>query len=162
MLSGKRSHQKRGREAEESITSILAMEVREVAKAIHALTKNEGDIDELYDVVMTIIDFDDDILNNVFDYLVQNERLTKAFMAEPGLYNYVDQCAFVAGQKCGEEILYGSFLGKPVTLECRQKLVLLGKACDDSLIKVVLEFPEFKKHEEEAWQGAINSGKNVP
>ncbi|CAK7326629.1 unnamed protein product [Dovyalis caffra] len=78
---GKRSHRKRGREADESITSVLVVEVREVAKAIHVLTKNEVDIDQLYDVVMKITDFDDGILNNVFDYLVQNERLAKAFMA---------------------------------------------------------------------------------
>ncbi|CAK7327416.1 unnamed protein product [Dovyalis caffra] len=69
MLSGRRSHRKRGYEIEESITSILDMKVREVAKSTHALTKNEVDIDELYDVVMKITDFNDGILNNMFDYL---------------------------------------------------------------------------------------------
>ncbi|CAK7340653.1 unnamed protein product [Dovyalis caffra] len=63
MLSGKRSYRKRGCEADESITSRFSCE------------------NELYDVVMKITDFDDGILNNVFDYLVQNERLAKAFMA---------------------------------------------------------------------------------
>ncbi|CAK7344725.1 unnamed protein product [Dovyalis caffra] len=73
MLSGKRSHRKRGHEAEESSTSVLAMKARKVAKTIHVLTKNEVDIDEFYNVVIKISDFDNDILNNVFDYLVQND-----------------------------------------------------------------------------------------
>jgi len=75
--------------------------------------------------------------------------------AEPGLYSYVEQCVAVTGARCGEEILYGSFMGKPVTLECCQKLLLMGKACDiDALTRVVLEFPEYKGHEEEALAGS--------
>ncbi|KAI5577106.1 hypothetical protein POPTR_009G104800v4 [Populus trichocarpa] len=74
--------------------------------------------------------------------------------AEPGLYSYVEQCVAVTGARCGEEILYGSFMGKPVTLECCQKLLLMGKACDDALMRVVLEFPEYKGHEEEALAGS--------
>ncbi|CAK7322455.1 unnamed protein product [Dovyalis caffra] len=82
------------------------------------------------------------------------EPLSTSPEAEPGLYNYVEQCSAMVGQKCGEEILHGSLLGKHVTLDCCEKLLLMGKECDDALMKIVLEFPEFKEHEEEALAGA--------
>ncbi|KAK2975745.1 hypothetical protein RJ640_003507, partial [Escallonia rubra] len=55
-------------------------EIGQVALAIKQLTKNELVISDLYDEVMKIGGFDETFLATVFDYLVENEKQTKAFM----------------------------------------------------------------------------------
>ena len=44
--------------------------------------KDQLNVKELYEEVMKIERFDEDMLASAFDYLVDNERLAKAFMAK--------------------------------------------------------------------------------
>jgi len=50
--------------------------------AFQNLSKNQFDVNELYTEVMKIEGFDEITLGVAFDHLVQNEMLTKAFMAK--------------------------------------------------------------------------------
>ena len=50
--------------------------------AFQNLSKNQFDVSELYTEVMKIEGFDEITLGVAFDHLVQNEMLTKAFMAK--------------------------------------------------------------------------------
>jgi len=60
----------------------LSKQIGDVALAIQSLSKNQRDVNALYTEVMKIEGFDEIILRDVFDHLVQNEMLAKAFIAK--------------------------------------------------------------------------------
>jgi hypothetical protein len=75
------SHQKRGRDvSEESSYSEVASQLKEIAIAF----KNQGPIDanELYEPVTKTEGFAEEILASTFDYLVQEEKVGRSFMAK--------------------------------------------------------------------------------
>jgi hypothetical protein len=76
-----RSHRKRSREAKgESNYSEVATQLKEIAIAF----KNQGPVDtnELYEAVMSTEGFPEEMLASAFDYMVQEEKVGKAFMAK--------------------------------------------------------------------------------
>jgi len=56
--------------------------IKDVAFAIQNLSKNQLGVNELYTEVMKIEGFEETTLGGAFDHLIQNEMLTKAFMAK--------------------------------------------------------------------------------
>jgi hypothetical protein len=60
----------------------LFKQIGDVALAIQSLSKNQLDVNVLYAEVMKIESFDEIILGEAFDHLVQIEMLAKAFMAK--------------------------------------------------------------------------------
>ena len=75
------SHRKKSRDAkEESNYSEIAAQLKEIAIAF----KNQGPIDanELYEAVMSTEGFAEEMLASAFDYMVQEEKVGKAFMAK--------------------------------------------------------------------------------
>jgi hypothetical protein len=75
-------HRKRNRIYEDDDVEKLSKQIGDVAFAIQSLSKNQLDVNALYIEMMKIKDFDGIILGDAFDHLVQNEMLTKAFMAK--------------------------------------------------------------------------------
>ena len=76
-----RSHRKRSRGVnEESNYSEIASQLKEIAIAF----KNQGPVDanELYEVVMTTEGFAEEMLASAFDYMIQEEKVGRAFMAK--------------------------------------------------------------------------------
>jgi len=78
----KRQHRKRNRMYEDDGVEKLFKQIEDVALAIQSLSKNQLDVNALYTEVMKIEGFDDITFREVFDHLVQNEMLAKAFMAK--------------------------------------------------------------------------------
>jgi len=60
----------------------LSKQIEDVTLAIQSLSKNQLDINALYEEVMKIEGFDEITLGDAFDHLVQNEMMAKAFMAK--------------------------------------------------------------------------------
>ncbi|XVE81717.1 hypothetical protein DITRI_Ditri15bG0088000 [Diplodiscus trichospermus] len=60
----------------------LAMEVKEVAIALREMSKDQLIVSHLYTEVMKTEGFDEITLATIFDYLVQNKMLAKAFIAK--------------------------------------------------------------------------------
>ena len=60
----------------------LYAKIGEVVKAIKALNKNELDVGILYEEVMKIERYDENALSKAFDYLVENEKIAKAFLVK--------------------------------------------------------------------------------
>jgi len=58
----------------------LSKQIGDVTLAIQNLSKNQLDINALYEEVMKIKGFDEITLGDAFDHLVQNEMMAKAFM----------------------------------------------------------------------------------
>ena len=88
-IGGLPSHSKSSRKRSRSISfqdddniEKLYAEIGEVAKAIKALNKNELDVGILYEEVMKIEGYDENALSEAFDYLVENEKTAKAFLAK--------------------------------------------------------------------------------
>lgn len=54
----------------------------EVAAALTKISANKLDINQLHDEIMKIEGYSEEFLDSVFDHLVQNEKLGKAFMAK--------------------------------------------------------------------------------
>ncbi|KAH7842566.1 hypothetical protein Vadar_006771 [Vaccinium darrowii] len=79
-----RAHRKRGRDTydEESDIKTISDKLGQVADAITKLTWDRLDVQALHDEVMKMEGFDEAFLGSAFDYLVENERLGKAFMAK--------------------------------------------------------------------------------
>jgi hypothetical protein len=76
-----RSHRKRSRGAkEESNYSEVATQLKEIAIAF----KNQGPVNtnELYEAVMSTEGFAEEMLASAFDYMVQEEKVGRAFMAK--------------------------------------------------------------------------------
>uniref|UniRef100_A0A2N9H7M0 DDE Tnp4 domain-containing protein n=1 Tax=Fagus sylvatica TaxID=28930 RepID=A0A2N9H7M0_FAGSY len=76
-----RSHRKRSRDAkEESNYSEVAAQLKEIAIAF----KNQGPVDanELYETVMSTEGFAEEMLASTFDYMIQEEKVGRAFMAK--------------------------------------------------------------------------------
>ena len=76
-----RSYRKRGRDAsEESSYSEVASQLKEIAIAF----KNQGlvDANELYEAVMKTEGFAEEMFASAFDYLVQEEKVGRSFMAK--------------------------------------------------------------------------------
>uniref|UniRef100_A0A2N9IX83 Uncharacterized protein n=1 Tax=Fagus sylvatica TaxID=28930 RepID=A0A2N9IX83_FAGSY len=76
-----RSHRKRSRDAkEESNYSEVAAQLKEIAIAF----KNQGPVDanELYEAVMSTEGFAEEMLASAFDYMIQEEKVGRAFMAK--------------------------------------------------------------------------------
>jgi hypothetical protein len=67
---------------EDDCVEKLSKKIGDVAFAIQSLSKNQLDVNELYTEVMKIEGFDNITLGDAFDHLVQNEMLTKEFMAK--------------------------------------------------------------------------------
>jgi hypothetical protein len=67
---------------EDDYVEKLSKKIGDVAFAIQSLSKNQLDVNELYTEVMKIEGFDNITLGDAFDHLVQNEMLTKEFMAK--------------------------------------------------------------------------------
>ena len=75
------SHRKRSRDvSEESSYSEIASQLKEIAIAF----KNQGSIDanDLYEAVMKTEGFAEEMLALAFDYLVQEEKVRRSFMAK--------------------------------------------------------------------------------
>jgi hypothetical protein len=75
------SHRKRSRDAkEESNYSEIASQLKEIAIAF----KNQGpfDANELYKAVMTTEGFAEEMLASAFDYMIQEEKVGRAFIAK--------------------------------------------------------------------------------
>uniref|UniRef100_A0A2N9GM46 Uncharacterized protein n=1 Tax=Fagus sylvatica TaxID=28930 RepID=A0A2N9GM46_FAGSY len=83
-----RSHRKRSREAKgESNYSEVAAQLKEIAIAFKNSTeavRSQGPVDtnELYEAVMSTEGFPEEMLASAFDYMVQEEKVGKAFMAK--------------------------------------------------------------------------------
>ncbi|KAH7846578.1 hypothetical protein Vadar_015702 [Vaccinium darrowii] len=79
-----RAHCKRDRDTcdEESDIKAILDKLGQVADAITRLTWDRLDVQALHDEVMKMEGFDEAFLGSAFDYLVENERLGKAFMAK--------------------------------------------------------------------------------
>jgi len=79
-----RAHRKRGRDTydEEFDIKTISDKLGQVADAITRLTWVRLDVQALHDEVMKMEGFDEAFLGSAFDYLVENERLGKAFMAK--------------------------------------------------------------------------------
>ncbi|KAI3442327.1 Dof-type domain-containing protein [Psidium guajava] len=60
--------------------AMLSKQIGEVASALKKMSKNELDVAELYKEVMEVEGFDEATLIYAFDYLVENERVAKAFI----------------------------------------------------------------------------------
>ena len=76
-----RIHRKRSRDVnEESNYSEVASQLKEIAIAF----KNQGlvDANELYEAVMKTEGFAEEMLASAFDYLVQEEKVGRSFMAK--------------------------------------------------------------------------------
>ena len=76
-----RSHRKRSRDvSEESSYSEVASQLKEIA----IVFKNQGPVDanELYEAVMKTEGFAEEMLASAFDYLVQEEKVGRSFMAK--------------------------------------------------------------------------------
>ena len=76
-----RSHRKRSREAkEESNYSEVATQLKKIVIAF----KNQGPVNtnELYEAVMSTEGFAEEMLASAFDYMVQEEKVGRAFMAK--------------------------------------------------------------------------------
>ncbi|GAV64418.1 LOW QUALITY PROTEIN: Myb_DNA-bind_3 domain-containing protein, partial [Cephalotus follicularis] len=69
-----RSHRKRNRDELPQL-DLVAAQLGEIA-----LSRNELIVDDLYKEVMKIEGFEELVLENAFDYLVENEKQAKAFM----------------------------------------------------------------------------------
>jgi hypothetical protein len=78
----KRQHKKRNRMYEDDSVEKLSKKIGDVAFAIQSLSKNQLDVNELYTEVMKIEGFDEIILGDAFDHLVQHKMLTKAFLVK--------------------------------------------------------------------------------
>jgi hypothetical protein len=78
----KRQHRKRNRMYEDDSVEKLSKNIGDVACAIQSLSKNQLDVNELYTGVMKIGGFDEIILGDAFDHLVQHEMLAKTFMVK--------------------------------------------------------------------------------
>jgi hypothetical protein len=75
-----RSHRKRSHDAKEKNNySVIASQFKEIAIAF----KNQGPVDanELYEAVMTTEGFAEEMLASAFDYMIQEEKVGRAFMA---------------------------------------------------------------------------------
>ncbi|XP_058206816.1 uncharacterized protein At2g29880-like [Rhododendron vialii] len=79
-----RRHRKRGRDThdEESDIKTISEKLGQVADAITRLTWDRLDVQALHDELMKMEGFDEAFLGEAFDYLVEHERLGKAFMAK--------------------------------------------------------------------------------
>lgn len=62
--------------------AMLSEQIGEVANAIKKMSQNQLDVAELYKEVMEVEGFDEATLAHVFDYLVDNERVAKAFIVK--------------------------------------------------------------------------------
>ncbi|XVE49787.1 hypothetical protein DITRI_Ditri01bG0109600 [Diplodiscus trichospermus] len=80
----KRSHRKRKHNSNSDDKGIekLAMEVKGVAIALKEMSKDRLIVSHLYTEVMKTEGFEEITLATIFDYLVQNEMLAKAFIAK--------------------------------------------------------------------------------
>jgi len=78
----KRQHRKRNHMYGDDGVEKLSKQIRDVALAIQSLSKNQLNVNALYAEVMKIEGFDEIILGEAFDHLVQIEMLAKAFMAK--------------------------------------------------------------------------------
>ncbi|GAV89045.1 Myb_DNA-bind_3 domain-containing protein, partial [Cephalotus follicularis] len=74
-----RSHRKRNRDELPQL-DLVAAQLGEIAIAISKLSRNELNVDDLYKEVMKTEGFEELVLANAFDYLVENEKQAKAFM----------------------------------------------------------------------------------
>ncbi|XP_030548517.1 uncharacterized protein LOC115753835 [Rhodamnia argentea] len=62
--------------------AMLSEQIGEVASALKKMSKNQLDVAELYKEVMEVEGFDEATLVYAFDYLVDNERVAKAFIVK--------------------------------------------------------------------------------
>lgn len=62
--------------------AMLSEQIGEVANAIKKMSQNQLDVAELYKEVMEVEGFDEATLAHAFDYLVDNERVAKAFIVK--------------------------------------------------------------------------------
>ncbi|GAV60303.1 hypothetical protein CFOL_v3_03834 [Cephalotus follicularis] len=78
-----RSHRKRNRDELPQL-DLVAAQLGEIAIAISKLSQNELNVDDLYKEVMKteVAGFEELVLANAFDYLVENEKQAKSFMAK--------------------------------------------------------------------------------
>ena len=81
-LCGTSSNRKRSRANQGANFNKFSKQLRKVELAIKELKKDRLDMKELYEEVMKIKRFDEVKLASAFDYLVDNERVAKAFMAK--------------------------------------------------------------------------------
>ena len=81
-LCGTSSNRKRSRANQGANFDKFSKQLRKVELAIKELKKDRLDMKELYEEVMKIKRFDEVKLASAFDYLVDNERVAKAFMAK--------------------------------------------------------------------------------
>ncbi|KAI8528917.1 hypothetical protein RHMOL_Rhmol12G0185200 [Rhododendron molle] len=79
-----RRHRKRGRDThdEESDIKSISEKLGQVADAITRLTWDRLNVQALHDELMKMEGFDEAFLGSAFDYLVEHERLGKAFTAK--------------------------------------------------------------------------------
>ncbi|GAV62747.1 Myb_DNA-bind_3 domain-containing protein, partial [Cephalotus follicularis] len=76
-----RSHRKRNHDELPQL-DLVAAQLGEITMAISKLSRNELNVDDLYKEVMKTKGFEELVLANAFDYLVENEKQAKAFMAK--------------------------------------------------------------------------------
>ena len=81
-LSGASSHRKRSRANHDAKYDKFSEQLQKLELAIKKLKKDKLDVKELYEEVMKIEGFDEVMLASAFDYLVDNEKVAKAFMAK--------------------------------------------------------------------------------
>ena len=78
--SGTKQHRKRNRSNED--IEKMSQQLGEVAAALNKISANKLDINQLHEEIMKIEGYSEEFLDLVFEHLVQNEKLGKAFMAK--------------------------------------------------------------------------------
>ena len=79
-----RSHRKRTYAAmnEDSPFSEMTEQLKQIAVAVTALSHGPVNTNELHKVVMNVEGFEEDMLDEAFDHLVNDEKTERAFMAK--------------------------------------------------------------------------------
>ncbi|XP_071928619.1 uncharacterized protein [Coffea arabica] len=78
--SGTKQHRKRNRSNED--IEKMSQQLGEVAAALNKISANKLDVNQLHEEIMNIEGYSEEFLDLVFEHLVQNEKLGKAFMAK--------------------------------------------------------------------------------
>ncbi|XP_071923780.1 uncharacterized protein [Coffea arabica] len=78
--SGTKQHCKRNRSNED--IAKMSQQLGEVAAALNKISANKLDVNQLHEEIMNIEGYSEEFLDLVFEHLVQNEKLGKAYMAK--------------------------------------------------------------------------------
>ncbi|KAF3650842.1 hypothetical protein T459_25722 [Capsicum annuum] len=79
---GKASHNRKRSFEVQDVVDDISIKFGEVAMAIGGMVDSRLDVTKLYEEVMAMEGYEEEFLDDAFDYLVQSDTLAKAFMAK--------------------------------------------------------------------------------